>query len=269
MGCSNGCRLVVQGQQTADGNVAGWHGPDVKYDDGAKKFTLPGGGSISAGARMEEAVFPTTTSTTALPDVPMTVTATTEVDNSSSVTSIVSEPTSTTITPPVVDPVADGESVVVVDGEAVAMETIQSADGIQVLAGELTATMSPVNDSAIDDATFNPGDALTVDVAGLLPNSTADITIHSEPRNLGQMTVDASGRLSALVQIPADMPTGNHTVVVRGLDARGDDVELRFGVEVTRETGAEWRMWVFVSLLLGATFLVLRRRNRSRTLTIT
>ena len=58
MGCPPGCRLIVQGQQTADGNVAGWHGPDVRYDDSTRSFTLPGGGSISSGARMEDAVFP-------------------------------------------------------------------------------------------------------------------------------------------------------------------------------------------------------------------
>ena len=59
MGCPPGCRLVVQGQQTADGNVAGWHGPDVHYDDNKQSFTLPGGGQIQSGARMEDAVFPT------------------------------------------------------------------------------------------------------------------------------------------------------------------------------------------------------------------
>jgi hypothetical protein len=59
MGCPPGCRLVVQGQQTADGNVAGWHGPDVVYDEGKQSFSLPGGGEIRSGARMEDAVFPT------------------------------------------------------------------------------------------------------------------------------------------------------------------------------------------------------------------
>lgn len=58
MGCPPGCRLIVQGQQTDDGNVAGWHGPDVFYDDATQRFSLPGGGWIQSGARMEDAYFP-------------------------------------------------------------------------------------------------------------------------------------------------------------------------------------------------------------------
>lgn len=63
MGCESGCRLIVQGQQTQDGNVAGWHGNGTRYNDGTQSFALPGGGTINAGARMEDAVFPTTTTT--------------------------------------------------------------------------------------------------------------------------------------------------------------------------------------------------------------
>lgn len=58
MGCPPGCRLIVQGQQTSDGNVAGWHGADVSYDDITQRFSLPGGGWIQSGARMDDAYFP-------------------------------------------------------------------------------------------------------------------------------------------------------------------------------------------------------------------
>lgn len=61
MGCENGCRLIVQGQQTEDGNVAGWHGSGVTYNDETQRFALPNDGHIDAGARMEDAFFPTTT----------------------------------------------------------------------------------------------------------------------------------------------------------------------------------------------------------------
>jgi len=262
MGCSNGCRLVVQGQQTEDGNVAGWHGPDVKYNDEEKRFSLPGGGSISAGARMEEAVFPTTTT---VPDVSTSIVGPVESDGSPMVTSAPVEVTTTSTTSPAVDPLADGESVVIVDGEVVTTETTQSAEGTQVLAGDVTATMSRVDERGDDDAAFSPGDAVTVDVAGLQPNSSAEITIHSEPRNLGRMTVDSSGRLVALVQIPVDMPVGNHTVVVRGIDVRGDVIELRFGVVVVRGAGIAWTTWAFVVAAIAMTLVVLRRRSSAGT----
>ena len=70
MGCPVGCRLVLQAQQTRDGNVAGWHGSDVVYDDSSNSFTLPGGGTLKSGERLDDAVFPTTTTTTVAPDVP-------------------------------------------------------------------------------------------------------------------------------------------------------------------------------------------------------
>ena len=214
---------------------------------------------------MEEAVFPTTTT---VPDVSTSVVGPVESDGSPVVTSAPVEVTTTSSTSPAVDPVADGESVVIVDGEAVTTETTQSADGTQVIAGDVTATMSRANERGDDDAVFSPGDAVTVDVAGLQPNSSAEITIHSEPRNLGRMTVDSSGRLVALVQIPVDMPAGNHTVVVRGIDVRGDVIELRFGVVVAREAGIAWAAWVFVIAALATTLVVLRRRSSSDTPTI-
>jgi hypothetical protein len=70
MGCPVGCRLVLQAQQTRDGNVAGWHGSDVVYDDSSNSFTLPGGGTLKSGERLDDAVFPTTTTTTVAPDAP-------------------------------------------------------------------------------------------------------------------------------------------------------------------------------------------------------
>ena len=58
MGCPAGCRLILQTQQTSDGNVAGWHGQDVKYDENSGSYTLPGGGTLKSGDKLEDAVFP-------------------------------------------------------------------------------------------------------------------------------------------------------------------------------------------------------------------
>lgn len=66
-GSFGGMNLALQARQTADGNVAGWHGPEVRYDSESKVFTLPGGGSIQAGDHLENAVFPTTSGNVAGP----------------------------------------------------------------------------------------------------------------------------------------------------------------------------------------------------------
>lgn len=40
MGCPAGCLLRFQTRATADGNVAGWHGPDVKFDSTDGTFDM-------------------------------------------------------------------------------------------------------------------------------------------------------------------------------------------------------------------------------------
>jgi hypothetical protein len=94
MGCPAGCRLILQSQQTSDGNVAGWHGQDVKYNEGSQTFSLPSGGTIKSGDKLEEAIFPTTTttSTTALSSSLTIPTATVPANNSASVIEDIAAP---------------------------------------------------------------------------------------------------------------------------------------------------------------------------------
>jgi hypothetical protein len=87
MGCPAGCRLILQAQQTSDGNVAGWHGQDVKYNEGSQTFSLPSGGTIKSGDKLEEAVFPTTTTTSTTGP-----TATVPANNSASVIKDIAAP---------------------------------------------------------------------------------------------------------------------------------------------------------------------------------
>ena len=57
-GSFGGMRLVLQSQQMAGGNVAGWHGEDVNYDESSGSYTLPGGGTLKSGDKLEDAIFP-------------------------------------------------------------------------------------------------------------------------------------------------------------------------------------------------------------------
>lgn len=47
MGCPAGARIVFQSAPSADGNVAGWHGPEVVLS--GNTYSLPGGSTISGG----------------------------------------------------------------------------------------------------------------------------------------------------------------------------------------------------------------------------
>jgi hypothetical protein len=268
MGCSNGCRLVVQGQQTADGNVAGWHGPDVKYDDGAKKFTLPGGGSITAGAKMEEAVFPTTTTSIVVTTTDVVSVETVDEpengDGAESAPARIATPSSSSV-----QPVPEGEVVAVVDGEEVASASSSVVGADDVLVGDFTADISPVDgesseSDATDDAVYAPGDPVALSASGLQPHSTVDVTIHSEPRKLGEIRADGSGYLRALVQIPGDMPAGNHTVVLRGTNRQGVPVEMRFGVVVVDVTSGSFDVVPLAIGLLSVTILLAWRSGVGR-----
>jgi len=58
-GSFGGMRLALQAQQTPDGNVAGYSGGT--YNESTQTFSLPGGGTLRSGDKLDEAVFPTTT----------------------------------------------------------------------------------------------------------------------------------------------------------------------------------------------------------------
>jgi hypothetical protein len=58
-GSFGGMRLVLQAQQEVGGNVAGYSGGT--YDEATQTFNLSGGGTLRSGDKLEEAVFPTTT----------------------------------------------------------------------------------------------------------------------------------------------------------------------------------------------------------------
>jgi hypothetical protein len=86
-GSFGGMRLVLQGQQSSDGNVAGWHGSDVTYNETSKSFSLPSGGTLKSGDKLEEAIFPTTTTTSTT-----SPTATVPANNSASVIKDIAAP---------------------------------------------------------------------------------------------------------------------------------------------------------------------------------
>jgi len=61
MGCSANCVLRYQTNATSDGNVAGWNGPNVKWNEPAGTFTISGSSTDTAGNK-------TTTTQTLVPE---------------------------------------------------------------------------------------------------------------------------------------------------------------------------------------------------------
>lgn len=92
-----------------------------------------------------------------------------------------------------------------------------------------TGTYSPIIDRII---TENPGidvikrgQQLKFDIATkLLPNTTSEFVLHSDPISLGAKNTDQSGILSVDVTIPDGVPAGFHTLRISSLSLAGEPV---------------------------------------------
>ncbi len=245
-GSFGGNRVVLQGQQSSDGNVAGWHGPEVIYNDSSQVFSLPAGGTFKSGGKLEDAVFPTTTTTT--------IGSTTSSSSLSSPSSNLGGSTQTTAVP-------SGEVRASVGGIEVEAETTVGKNAVTVSVGEVEAEIS--NKGATDDSTntesqqglvLSSGESADVSIDGLQPNSEVEVVIYSTPRNLGSLQVNEFGELVASIEIPSNMESGSHTLVLKGLDKFGKQIELKFGL-VVYSPDAYIPIWVW--FLIGLLFILL------------
>mgnify|MGYP000860554200 FL=1 len=117
----------------------------------------------------------------------------------------------------------------------------------------------------VTTTTVRNGDTLTLTVTGVNPGSTVTVTVHSDIQTLGTLTADANGKASGTLALTADIPSGNHTLVLEGLneDAQMSYYEVPLSV---RETSGRLVLLAYgITLLLiagGAMTLVLSTRRR-------
>ena len=121
------------------------------------------------------------------------------------------------------------------------------------------------------------GDGLEVTASGLKPGTEVAVWLFSTPRLLGTAFVNADGSLSAVFELGSDVPVGQHTAQVSGLNSKGEIVAFNAGVELIGDR-VQMDMATDMSLTslllaLGASLLVamfivvviMRRRNREAT----
>jgi lysophospholipase L1-like esterase len=77
-----------------------------------------------------------------------------------------------------------------------------------------------------EDSTDNKQKDLIVDSYSLLPNSSVNIEITSDPISLGNFTAGSDGSLSANLNLPVDLMEGYHTLHLYGTSYSGEQVEL-------------------------------------------
>ena len=201
-------------------------------------------------------VEPTTTSSSA-PKSGNTDTTEAGSDDSSSESSSnsssVNSATTTTTTA-----VPNGEVRASVGGVEVDSETTVTEGAVAVSVGEVTAEIANAEESEDSASTqaeqglvLSSGEFADVSIDGLQPNSEVEVVIYSTPRNLGSLEVNEFGELVASIQIPKDMESGPHTLVLSGLDKFGKQIELKFGLVVySPDSYIPIWVWFLVGLLV-------------------
>ena len=136
--------------------------------------------------------------------------------------------------------------------------TAVEGNTVTVSVGEVKAEVSTASTPTDSTNTENEqglvlssGESADVSIAGLLPDSDVQVVIYSEPRNLGLLQVNEFGELVASIQIPNDMESGPHTLVLSGLDKFGKQIELKFGLVVySPDSYIPIWVWFLVGLLV-------------------
>lgn len=111
----------------------------------------------------------------------------------------------------------------------------------------------PVTTIVLDGAgsaevTVRAGEAVTVRVTGMEPGSFVWISIHSAPRQLGSLTAGEDGTAEGVVYVPADLPSGLHSVKARGFGADGAFLTRADPLQVYPQRPA----WFWPSVALAA-----------------
>jgi lysophospholipase L1-like esterase len=108
------------------------------------------------------------------------------------------------------------------------------------------------------------GTAYPLTLQGFAPGSTVSIDVRSELRALAEVTANGSGAVATRVGIPPDLKSGEHTLVIAGIEANGESrvVEIPFRIEGDGSSPVPAWVWVGAALIvLLAIGIWLRRRS--------
>lgn len=136
------------------------------------------------------------------------------------------------------DPAAEDELDADVDAETDA-ETDGAEEGTGPADGESTEDQSTTEEGSAEGAAslgldVSQGDGIDVVAqgSGLSPNTRAFLWVFSTPQLLAEGVVDQSGSITFSATLPADLPEGEHTVVLKATDVNGQPVEYGSSVVI-------------------------------------
>lgn len=113
---------------------------------------------------------------------------------------------------------------------------VTTSDGLRVALGAQSRTEreSQFNEDGL--LVFEPSDLLTFSGSGLLPGSPASAWLFSTPRELGKLTVDATGGFNESYEIDASVEAGEHTAQLIGIAPDGTLRIIELKIEVQMPT---------------------------------
>ncbi len=85
----------------------------------------------------------------------------------------------------------------------------------------------------LDKTTVPQGGTVGVTCTGFAPGTDVQITLHSDPVDLGTATADDNGEVHQNITIPPGTATGQHSVTCSGLSASGGSLTLTAELMVT------------------------------------
>ena len=80
-------------------------------------------------------------------------------------------------------------------------------------------TLVDPESGSVSPSTVTPGQVVTATVPGFSPGALVDVSLHSDPIDLGGFTADAEGDVTLTFTVPADLPPGPHDLVFTALDS--------------------------------------------------
>ena len=186
-------------------------------------------------------------------------------------------PTSTSSTIPAPDAASasPGEAAVLVDGVATSMTVTRENNVLSMKGAGITLTISAVNPQAeilpldANGSIRLTGDEfLAVTVKGAKPGSDFDLWMFSTPTQLGSVKVDANGEVKQSFEVPEELPSGEHRVVIQATSYAGSKASLSIGIVAGGADGGSpiGRIifgTLFAAIAIGLIIPATRRRRRN------
>jgi hypothetical protein len=169
---------------------------------------------------------------------------------------------------------------VVVDGVESSATVTRSNNTLNVVGGGVVATVSGVSPEgerisldADGNLRLSDGDQIVVEATGYDSGEEIGVWLFSTPAQLGSLTADATGKISGRFALPSDVESGDHRLVLEGMNSDGSPIILGLGIAIgeIESSSTVARLLIAIPVVFAVIFglvipTTLRRRRRESAL---